>query len=108
MCENEWLSAFSGERVDWSLLQAYRWVAHARSFRGAALETGISINTLRARVDRVEKLAGRKLLDRSVSGISVTGAGLALLELTDAVVAVLKREHNRKPSQPDTVIDSFH
>jgi DNA-binding transcriptional LysR family regulator len=89
MAEDDWLSSFANDRLDWSLLKAFRDVARAGAFRQAALEQGISINTLRSRVDRVEHMAGRPLLHRSITGVAITAEGQLLLDVVDAMAAQL-------------------
>jgi DNA-binding transcriptional LysR family regulator len=85
----DWISAFSGPRLDWTVLQAFRHVAQAGSFRSGSAAAGVSINTLRERVAHAERIAARPLLTRSVAGTVVTADGLILLGLVDAMAAIL-------------------
>lgn len=93
----DWISAFSRSCVDWTVLQALRHVARAGSFRAAAAESGVSINTLRGRVARAERIAARPLLMRSVVGVEPTVEGRALLDRVAAMAAVLAAG----PDDPD-------
>jgi DNA-binding transcriptional LysR family regulator len=86
---SDWLSAFARDDVDWTALQAFRTVARAGSFRSGAVLAGLAINTLRKRVDDVERIAGRPLLIRSIQGVALTPDGKALLSKVDAMAAIL-------------------
>lgn len=73
------------EKVDWDNLRLFRLAVRSGSLRAAALEERISINTMRARMGRLERQLGLTLLVRSPQGISLTAAGEALTEMTAAM-----------------------
>jgi DNA-binding transcriptional LysR family regulator len=68
-------------RIHWDDLKTYLVVAESGSFRAAAGETGIAVNTLRRHVERLEREAGVTLLRRDIHGVSATDSGVALLEV---------------------------
>jgi DNA-binding transcriptional LysR family regulator len=63
---------------DWHLLKT---VAAVESFRQAAIKLGSSVNTVRARVERLEGALGTILFKRSHSGIKLSPEGSAALEI---------------------------
>jgi DNA-binding transcriptional LysR family regulator len=72
------------ERLDgvhWDDLNLIKTVAVAESFRQAAIKLGCSVNTVRARVQRLEKALGATLFKRSREGISLSEDGLAILDV---------------------------
>lgn len=87
MQKHKWMTKLVDPRFDWRLLQAFLDVVECGTFRAASFERRFALNTLRARVDELERLAGRKLLDRSVEGVTVTKAGEDVLRVINAMVA---------------------
>lgn len=73
--------------LDWNLLQSVLTVARARSYRQAAQR--ISINTLRSRIERLERATGKKLFDTSVSGVAPTAHGLAIIEAAASIETII-------------------
>jgi DNA-binding transcriptional LysR family regulator len=72
------------ERLDgvhWDDLNLIKTVAVVKSFRQAAIKLGCSVNTVRARVQRLEKALGATLFKRSREGISLSEDGLAILDV---------------------------
>jgi DNA-binding transcriptional LysR family regulator len=69
------------DRLSWDMLRLFLAVAEAGSFRSAAVIVGISINTLRSKVDRLETQMAEPLLRRSVEGVEPTQAGHELLKI---------------------------
>jgi DNA-binding transcriptional LysR family regulator len=67
--------------VDWSDLHIFQEVASAKSFRRAASALGVSVNTVRARVARLEENLGAIVFARTHEGITLTTDGCDLLEL---------------------------
>lgn len=68
-------------------LKLYLAVCDALGFRAAALITGMSINTLRRRIERLEAEAGAPLLQRDFQGITPTAAGMEFLAAARALIA---------------------
>jgi DNA-binding transcriptional LysR family regulator len=87
MEQRAWLAKLVDPRLDWCLLQAFVDVVECRAFRAASLERRLSLNTLRARIEELERLTGRKLIERSQSGVAVTEAGRHVLRVLDAMTA---------------------
>ncbi|MEK6637684.1 MAG: LysR family transcriptional regulator [Pseudomonadota bacterium] len=56
-------------------------VAVVESFRQAAIKLGCSVNTVRSRVERLEKALGTTLFKRSREGIALSEDGLAILDV---------------------------
>jgi DNA-binding transcriptional LysR family regulator len=67
--------------VHWDDLQLFKTVAAAASFRQAAIKLGCSVNTVRSRVQRLEKTLCTTLFKRSREGISLSEDGLVILDL---------------------------
>lgn len=67
--------------IHWDDLHLFRTVAAASSFRQAAVKLKTSVNTVRARVTRLEQSLGTILFARSRDGISLTADGIAILEV---------------------------
>jgi DNA-binding transcriptional LysR family regulator len=67
--------------VHWDDLNLIKTVAVVESFRQAALKLGCSVNTVRARVQRLEKALGATLFKRSREGISLSEDGVAILDV---------------------------
>lgn len=86
---DDWLSVFVNDKIDWNILQAVRIVGRIGTFRGAAVHSGMSINTLRGRVARAEHLAQRPIFTRSLEGVSPTLEGDVLLGRIEAMARAL-------------------
>ena len=67
------------DRLDLHALDAFAAVARHRSFRGAAVERGVSPSTLSQAVRDLETGMGVRLLNRTTLSVAVTDAGAALL-----------------------------
>jgi DNA-binding transcriptional LysR family regulator len=67
--------------VHWDDLHLIKTVALVKSFRQAAIKLGCSVNTVRARVQRLEKALGTTLFKRSREGISLSEDGLIILDV---------------------------
>lgn len=67
--------------VHWDDLHLIKTVAAAESFRQAAIRLGCSVNTVRARVQRLENALGTTLFKRSREGISLSEDGLVILDV---------------------------
>ncbi len=69
------------DRFSWDNLRLFLAVAEAGSFRSAASLAGVSINTIRTKVERLERQIGGPLLRRSVEGVALTQDGRELLQI---------------------------
>jgi molybdate transport repressor ModE-like protein len=65
----------------WDDLKLLLEVAEVKSLRAAARQAGCSVNTIRSRIERLEEIGGATLLHRSRGGISLTDAGVRLVEM---------------------------
>ena len=68
-------------QLKWDDLQLLGEVASQRSFRKAALKLKLSVNTVRARVDRLEAALQTIVFRRAVSGLSITAEGHTILKI---------------------------
>lgn len=74
----------SKSRVDalhWDDLDFLRGAAAAASLRQAATKLGVSVNTVRSRIDRLESALGTILFDRSRDGFVLTVDGVDVLDV---------------------------
>jgi DNA-binding transcriptional LysR family regulator len=67
--------------IHWDDLHLFKIVSSSSSFRQAAKKLKISVNTLRARVSRLEDTLGVVLFSRSRDGIALSSDGLAILDI---------------------------
>jgi DNA-binding transcriptional LysR family regulator len=67
--------------VHWDDLNLIKSVAAVESFRQAAAKLGCSVNTVRARVHRLEKALDTTLFKRSREGITLSEDGLVILDV---------------------------
>lgn len=66
---------------EWNLYRAFLSLARTKNFEVAASELGISVVTLRRRIERLEQLAGGKLSDGSNSNFELTGRGKKIYDV---------------------------
>lgn len=69
------------DKLPWDNLRLFLAVAEAGSFRSAATLACVSINTIRSKVERLERQIGGPLLRRSVEGVALTQDGRELLQI---------------------------
>jgi DNA-binding transcriptional LysR family regulator len=69
------------DRLPWDNLRLFLAVAEAGSFRSAATRAAVSINTIRSKVDWLERQIGGALLRRSVEGVALTQDGRELVQI---------------------------
>lgn len=67
--------------LHWDDLHLFRCVAAASSFRKAAVVLGVSVNTVRVHVERLEKSLNTVLFARSRDGICLTAEGVEILDI---------------------------
>lgn len=65
-------------------------LSEAGSFRSGASVAGISLNTLRAKIERLERQIGKPLIRRSVEGITLTQEGYELVSIARQMRALGK------------------
>lgn len=63
-----------------ALLRSYAAVAEAGSFTGAARLLGLRQSTVSQHIKRLERIAGRRLLDRNTHRVAMTPEGEAMLD----------------------------
>ncbi|CAN5225078.1 LysR family transcriptional regulator [soil metagenome] len=76
-CRAGWL-----DRLSWDNLRLFLVVAEAGSFRAAANTAGVSLNTIRTKIERLERQIGGSLFRRSVEGVTLTQDGHELMSIT--------------------------
>ena len=76
------------DRLSWDNLRLLLALAEAGSFRSAAVVGGVSLNTIRSKVDRLERQFGTQLLVRSVEGTRLTQEGHELVAIARQMAAL--------------------
>jgi DNA-binding transcriptional LysR family regulator len=67
--------------VSWDDLKLFLQVSDGGSLRSAAQRSGVAVNTVRAKLERLEQQLGEPLVSRSHHGIKLTASGLRLRKL---------------------------
>ena len=77
--------------LSWDDLRIFCYIADTGSFRGAASKLGVTVNTVRSKVARIEDRTGEPLVIRNFNGVQLTPAGVRLrsiaLSMRGAAVA---------------------
>ena len=73
--------AFPLDRLSWDTLRLLLALAEAGSFRSAAQVVGVSLNTIRSKIERLERQFGTPLIRRSVEGVQLTQDGHELVAI---------------------------
>jgi DNA-binding transcriptional LysR family regulator len=76
------------DRVDWNDLHLLGGVAGATSLRKAAQELGVSVNTVRARLSRLESTLDTTLFARTRDGLRVTAEGRSVITVAKEMRAL--------------------
>jgi DNA-binding transcriptional LysR family regulator len=76
------------DRIRWDDLHFMRAIADATSLRQSASTLGISPNTVRARVARLERALGTTIFFRDRNGLKITAEGQAVLKIAIDMGAV--------------------
>jgi DNA-binding transcriptional LysR family regulator len=71
------------DKVNWHDLNIVRQVAEAGSLRKASRILNLSVNTIRARLDRLEKALATTLFARSRDGLRITAEGRTVLRVAN-------------------------
>ena len=83
------------DSVDWDDLRMFLEVVRLQSLRAAAQAERVSVNTIRARIHKLEKAYGAPLLRRSRFGSTATDAGEEVMQLAEEMrAAALRRKHS--------------
>ena len=91
--------------LGWDDVRIFSYLFEAGSFRAAASKLGVSVNTIRAKVVRIEDRLGVALVTRSLKGVRLTPAGLRLhataLSMRGAAVAdgIESSSYLRRPDE---------
>jgi len=78
------------DRISWDNMRLLLILAESGSFRSGAAVAGISLNTLRSKIDRLERQIGGPLMKRSVEGITLTQDGHELVSIARQMRALGK------------------
>ena len=76
------------DRLSWDNLRLLLALAEAGSFRAAAIAACVSLNTIRSKIDRLERQFGMPLLRRSVEGVTLTQEGAELVAIAREMQAL--------------------
>ncbi|MGE0845995.1 MAG: LysR family transcriptional regulator [Flavobacteriaceae bacterium] len=72
-------------RISWDDIRIFIEVAELGSLRAAAQATGISLNTIRKKIEQLENRLGYNLLARTNSGVRVTREGKEIAEIAQSM-----------------------
>lgn len=93
--------------LNWDDLNFFRSIAPERSFRRAASRQNLSVNTIRSRIDRLEKALGMTLFQRSRDGLSLSIEGMTALDIVlemDSAIGRLAPRANAAQSYGGNVL----
>jgi len=71
--------------LGWDDVRMFSYLAEAGSFRAAAVKLKLSVNTVRAKVARIEDRIGESLLQRGFNGVKLTPAGWRLRAIANSM-----------------------
>lgn len=77
--------------LNWDDLNFFGAIASERSFRKAAAKLNLSVNTIRARIGRLEQALGMVLFHRARDGLSLSADGVATLGIVLEMDATSRR-----------------
>lgn len=77
--------------LNWDDLNFFGAIASERSFRKAATRLNLSVNTIRARIGRLEQALGTVLFHRGREGLSLSADGVAVLGIVLEMDATSRR-----------------
>jgi DNA-binding transcriptional LysR family regulator len=78
------------DRISWDNMRLLLVLAESGSFRSGASVAGISLNTLRSKIERLERQIGGPLIRRSVEGVTLTQDGHELVSIARQMRALGK------------------
>ena len=76
------------DRVNWDDLHVLRNVADAVSLRRAALDLGLSVNTVRSRISRLETALNTTMFARDRHGFHITAEGRTVLSVANEIRSI--------------------
>lgn len=76
------------DRVNWDDLHVLRNVADAVSLRRAALDLGLSVNTVRSRIARLETALNTTMFARDRHGFHITAEGRTVLSVANEIRSI--------------------
>jgi DNA-binding transcriptional LysR family regulator len=88
--------------LNWEDLRVFLCVARRLSFRASAQDLGLSFNTVRRHVERLERVTGSRVMARHPRGIELTEEGRTLFEAArsmEATAVEVNRLSRRSPSK---------
>jgi len=89
------------DRLSWENLRLLLALADSGSFRSAAAIGGVSLNTIRSKIDRLERQFGTALLTRSVEGTRMTQEGEELVAIARQMAALGNTAHRVQRARID-------
>ncbi len=72
--------------IDWNDIRIFNAAARSSSFRKASASTGMSVNSIRRRIEALEQQLGSALFLRDATGINLTRDGVELLQASAKMV----------------------
>ena len=78
------------DRISWDNMRLLLVLSEAGSFRSAAVVAGVSLNTIRSKIERLERQIGGQLIRRSVEGVTLTQDGYELASIARQMRALGK------------------
>ena len=69
------------DRISWDNMRLLLVLSESGSFRSAAIIAGISLNTIRSKIERLERQIGGPLVRRSVEGVALTQRGYEMVSI---------------------------
>jgi DNA-binding transcriptional LysR family regulator len=78
------------DKLSWDNMRLLLVLSEAGSFRSAATCAGVSLNTIRSKIERLERQIGGPLVKRSVEGVTLTQDGHELVSIARQMRALGK------------------
>lgn len=77
--------------LNWDDLNFFKSIASERSFRRAAAKLELSVNTIRGRIDRLERALDMSLFNRGRDGLSLSNEGISALDIVLEMDSAISR-----------------
>jgi DNA-binding transcriptional LysR family regulator len=78
------------DKISWDNMRLLLVLSECGSFRSAAVVAGISLNTIRGKIERLERQIGGPLIRRSVEGVALTQEGYEMVSIARQMRALGK------------------